>query len=122
MDFLRPFQGFGQIQYIEPSASSNYHSLQTSLNRRFSRGAAAGRELHLEQGARRRSRPTCRAFNSFGAPHILDNRRANYGPLDFDRRHNFNVNGVWQLPKLTQSRALGYALNDWQLSGILPTM
>src|SRR5215475_12034364 len=33
VDFLRPFQGFGQIQYIEPSTSSNYHSLQTSLNR-----------------------------------------------------------------------------------------
>ena len=55
---------------------------------------------------------------NFGAPHNLDNRRANYGPLDFDRRHNFTINGIWKLPKFTQSQTLGYALNDWQLSGI----
>ena len=43
---------------------------------------------------------------------------ANYGPQDFDRRHNFNVNWVYELPKATSSRALGYALNGWQISGI----
>jgi hypothetical protein len=54
----------------------------------------------------------------FGAPHILDNHRANYGALDFNRPQNFSVNWVWGLPKATGARALGYALNDWQLSGI----
>src|SRR4029078_4651290 len=43
---------------------------------------------------------------------------SNLGPLYFARRHNLTVNGVYQLPKFTQRRALGYALNDWQLSGI----
>ena len=58
-------------------------------------------------------------INGFGAPRIDNNNRlANYGPQDFDRRHNFNVNWVYELPKATRSRSLGLALNDWQLSGI----
>jgi hypothetical protein len=72
VDFLRPYQGFGNISYIEPAGSSNYRN----------------------------------------------QRRANYGPLDFDRRHNFNVNWVYELPKATHSRRLGYALNNWQVSGV----
>ena len=42
VDFLRPYQGFGNISYIEPASSSNYHSLQTSLNRRFKKGLLLG--------------------------------------------------------------------------------
>lgn len=117
VDFLRPYQGFGQIQYIEPSSSSNYHSLQTSLNRRFTKGLLLGVNYTWSKvlGTISADLP---GVAGFGAPHILDNRRANYGPLDFDRRHNFNINWVWQLPKATDKRGLGYAINDWQLSGI----
>ncbi len=57
-------------------------------------------------------------INGFGAPHNLDQRRANYGVLDFDRPHNFNVNWVWDIPKGTDNAGLGYVLNGWQLSGI----
>jgi hypothetical protein len=58
-------------------------------------------------------------INGFGAPRIDNNeRRANYGPADFDRPHNFNVNWVYELPKFTQSKAAGFAINNWQLSGI----
>jgi Carboxypeptidase regulatory-like domain len=117
VDLLRPYQGFGQIQYIEPSTSSNYHSLQSSLNRRFSRGLLLGVNYTWSKALGTQSNDLP-GITGFGAPHILDNRRANYGPLDFDRRHNFSVNWVYELPKATASRALGYALNDWQLSGI----
>jgi len=117
VDFLRPHQGFGQIQYIEPSTSTNYHSLQASLNRRFFRGLLLGVNYTWSKALGTQSADLPNVTN-FGAPHILDNRRANYGPLDFDRRHNFNINWVWQLPNATRSQALGYVLNDWQLSGI----
>ena len=117
VDFLRPYQGFGQIQYIEPSTSSNYHSLQTSLNRRFYKGILLGVNYTWSKALGTQS-GDLPGVAGFGAPHILDNRRANYGPLDFDRRHNFNINWVWQMPKATSSKGLGYALNDWQLSGI----
>ncbi len=117
VDFLRPYQGFGQIQYIEPASSSNYHSLQTSLNRRFSRGLLLGVNYTWSKALGTQS-ADLQGVAGFGAAHNLDNRRANYGPLDFDIRHNFSANFVYELPKATQNKALGYALNDWQLSGI----
>ena len=42
LDFLRPYQGFGNNTYIEPASSSNHHSLQTSFNRRFTKGLLLG--------------------------------------------------------------------------------
>jgi hypothetical protein len=117
LDFLRPFPGFGNISYIEPSASSNYHSLQTSIQRRYTKGLLLGVNYTWSKvlGTQTDDLP---GINGFGAPHIIDNRRANYGVLNFDRPHNFNVNFVWDLPKGTSKSGLGYALNGWQLSGI----
>src|SRR5262249_34797599 len=117
VDFLRPYQGFGQIQYIEPSTSSNYHSLQTSLNRRFSRGLLLGVNYTWSKALGTQSQDLP-GVTGFGAPNNIDNRLANYGPLDFDRPHNFSANWVYELPKATHNKALGYALNNWQLSGI----
>ncbi|MCI0391475.1 MAG: TonB-dependent receptor [Acidobacteria bacterium] len=118
VDFLRPYQGFGQIQYIEPSASSNYHSLQMSFNRRFTKGLLLGVNYTWSRALGTQS-VDLPGVAGFGAPRIDDNnRRANYGPLDFDRPHSFNINWVWELPRGTSNRGLGYALNNWQLSGI----
>jgi hypothetical protein len=118
LDFLRPYQGFGNISYIEPASSSNYHSLQTSINRRFSKGLLLGMTYTWSKalGTQAADLP---GINGFGAPRIDNNQHvANYAPQDFDRRHNFNASWVYNLPKATQSRGLGYALNDWQLSGV----
>ena len=101
-------------------ASSNYHSLQTSLNRRFTQRPAARRQLHLEQGARHGQQRQPELLTAFDTPRIDDNQRqANYGPLDFDRRHNFIANFVWELPK-TRREAASWAasLNNWQMSGV----
>ena len=40
-----------------------------------------------------------------------------YGPCDYDIRHNFNAQYVYELPLKVKSHDLGYALNGWQLSG-----
>src|SRR5439155_21790215 len=56
-------------------------------------------------------------ITGFGAPHAINQRLANYGPLDFDRPHNLNINWVWELPKATQNWQLGSVMNDWQISG-----
>src|SRR5258707_10690809 len=42
LNFLRPIQGFGNIQYNEYASNSSYHSMQTTLTRRFSRGLMFG--------------------------------------------------------------------------------
>ena len=118
VDFLRPYQGFGNITYIEPASSSNYHSLQTSINRRFSKGLLLGGSYTWSKalGTQAVDQPS---ITNFGAVRIDNNQRvANYGPQDFDRRHNFNVSFVYELPKATENHTLGYIANDWQLSGV----
>lgn len=40
-----------------------------------------------------------------------------YGPCDYDIRHNLNAQYVYQLPIKVRSHSLGYALNGWQISG-----
>src|SRR5207302_10955924 len=39
---LVPYKGYGQIQYLQFDGTSNYNSLQASLQRRFSRGLTLG--------------------------------------------------------------------------------
>jgi hypothetical protein len=118
VDFLRPYSGFGNITYWETSQSSNYHSLQMSLNRRFTKGLLLGMNYTWSKALGTQWNDL-QGINGFGAPRIDNNeRRANYGPMDFDRPHNFNANWVYELPKFTQSRAAGFAINNWQLSGI----
>lgn len=40
-----------------------------------------------------------------------------YGPCDYDVRHNFTAQYVYQWPLKTLNRALGYVINGWQVSG-----
>src|ERR1039457_4642526 len=40
-----------------------------------------------------------------------------YGPCDYDVRHNFTVQYVYQLPVKVRNQMLGYAVNGWQISG-----
>jgi hypothetical protein len=40
--FLRPIPGYNNINMVEGGGSSNYHSLQASVKRRFSRGVEFG--------------------------------------------------------------------------------
>jgi hypothetical protein len=62
-------------------------------------------------------------FNSFSganlAPEDPYNLRQNYGPEDYDIRHNLNANYVWQVPIRKALGGHGWApLTDgWQISG-----
>jgi hypothetical protein len=42
-----------------------------------------------------------------------------YGPCDYDIRHNLNGQYVYQLPVKVRDHSLGYALNGWQISGTM---
>ncbi len=45
-------------------------------------------------------------------------KQANYGPAGFDRRHIFNFNWVYQVPKMENAGfLLGGLVNNWQISG-----
>ena len=44
--------------------------------------------------------------------------RFDRAPSDFDRRHVFNVSGLWELPIHFQQRAVNSLLGGWSLNGI----
>jgi hypothetical protein len=113
-DFLRPFQGYSGIRLWGYEGFSNYHSLQTSLTRRFDRGLMVSvfyvwsKALGINNGDFSTLRP--RSSREV-------NKAFNYSYVDYDRPHNFVVNFIYQTPKVAEG-ALGYLANDWQLSGV----
>jgi hypothetical protein len=118
VDFLRPYQGYGNISMISPAANSNYHSLQTSLNRRFKQGLLLGLSYTWSKALGTVSNDLP-GINATGAPRPDQYQRAsNYGLLDFDRPHVMVANFVYELPKLKSNNVLSWILNDWQTSGV----
>jgi hypothetical protein len=116
-DFLRPYQGFGDILLIEPAANSNYNALQTSLNRRFKNGLlmTVGYTWSKALGTVSTDLPGTGASGSVRNDQFQ--HQANYAPLDFDRRHQFVTNWVYELP-INKGGALGWVVNNWQMSGV----
>jgi hypothetical protein len=111
-DFLRPYQGYGNILVNEFAATANYHGFQTQLDRRFSNGLFLNvnytwsKAMDTQDGDRSTAR-----IDEF-------DKQANYAPAGFDRRHVFNVNWVYELPRArTGNRVLSGIAGDWQLSG-----
>lgn len=114
--FLVPYAGYGAtIQMDEFASSSNYHSMQIQLNRRFARGLQFG-------GSWTWSKSMDFASNDWGSVAAVAPIRVwNYGKSDFDRTHVVQVNWTWDLPaatKLVKNRVVGVIADHWQLSGI----
>ena len=124
VDFLRPYQGYGNIFIVDTSAYANYNSLQTSLSRRFKNGVLFSFNYTLSK-AMGTSSVDLPAGNNNPNPNVIgfprnDDKQAeaNYYPLDYDRRHNVVSQFVWELPKTGKRGILGAILNDWQTSGV----
>lgn len=114
-NFLRPIQGYGDINYIEFASNSNYHSMQAQLNKRFSKSLTFNlsytwsKALNLVNG------------NDDSVNPLLDYGSRNYGLSNFDRTHNVVINYVYMLPKFSDTwnnRFSRIALDGWQFSGI----
>lgn len=132
-----PLQGVSTALFTlnESTAQSTYHSLQTTLNRRFSSqlqfsasytfsksidnastaGGGANSDGSLDRSGE---------LDSGNALGNLLSPRATRGLSDFDRTHYFACDGTWDLPHLSFARSLvgGSLLSNWQLSGIVTAM
>lgn len=114
----RPMKEFSSVSSIFHGLNSNYNSLQTFVNKRFSRGFSVQVAYTFSKAIDYRSSnneaTTGGVWNPF-------NWRMQRGPSDYDRAHRFIGSFVWSLPKLGKalnSRPLGAITDDWQLSGI----
>ncbi len=126
VDFLRPYRGFGDIIQIQPSAYADYNSLQTSWNRRFTRRLSFGVNYVLGKAMGTSSTDFPAGNNTFnptviGMPrtdNLENQRKANYMPLNTDRRHTLVTNFVWQLPDFVNDGPISAIVDGWQLSGV----
>ncbi|MGH6630736.1 MAG: hypothetical protein ACREB3_13480, partial [Burkholderiales bacterium] len=111
--FLRPLRGYGNLNYREWAATSNYHSLQLSANRRFAESLQFGLSWTWSKSL---------DFNSGDTDTVsalVPVRVWNYGLSSFDRTHVLKLNWLWDLPKASGgNRLMRRVLNDWQMSGI----
>jgi hypothetical protein len=111
-DFLRPYRGFGNINYRLFDANANYHALQTQIDRRFAQGLFVNVNYTWSKALDTQS-----GNGDFSRIDAFD-KQANYGPANHDRRHIFNLNWVYELPRRENAGAIVRGIvNDWQLSG-----
>jgi hypothetical protein len=109
---------FGAVTQFSTGANSHYSGLQLTAMKRLGHGL---------QGQINYTWSRCMdtvsngGFLSFSAGGILSplpgDLARDYGPCDYDIRHNLNAQYVYQLPLKVHSHWLGYALNGWQISG-----
>ena len=107
----------GGVQQVSTTSLSTYHSLQTSLTKRFSSGLqfqaayTFGKSIDYYSGG-----TVNELANVFGDQR---NWRANRGRSDFNREQRFVISGVYSLPKRNYESGFAKAiLNDWQIAGI----
>jgi hypothetical protein len=122
-DLLRAIRGYGGVTLVQQNGWRTYHSLQFSINRRFSKGVSFG---FNDTWSLYDYQSTAPRFD-----HTPDGRailRADQAEADrllgtaVDQTHLMRANFVWDLPDIKSTagarRAVGWVANDWQVSGI----
>ena len=134
VDFTRPYVGYagygtasggnhpgGGGFITDFGGSSNYNALQIGVNRQMVAGLQMGFHYSWSKALGTQS-------DIDQAQHPTNNRLANYGPLTFNREHNFVLNYIYRLPSPIRggsgaAAAIGKGiLNGWELSGITTFM
>jgi len=113
-DFLRPYRGYGDINLVLYSGTSNYNGLQVQLNRRYTRGFQFGVAYTYSKSFDYANDDSSDV--SFPRPY----KSFNYGPSDFDQTHILTVNYIYDIPKLSKrfdNSVVKAVFDGWQLSG-----
>ena len=113
-NFLRgPYDGLSGVNYINWGATSNYHSLQATANRRFTRSLQFGLSWTWSKFL------SAVDFDGNAVSPFVPARIWNYGRSTYDRPNNLRMNWLWDLPKVKWSNVISrWTLNGWQFSGI----
>jgi hypothetical protein len=112
---LVPYKGYGQMSYMKFDGTANYNSLQSSLQRRFSKGLTLGAVYTWSH-----SLTTANADQDTQDP--FNPRGMDYRSASWDRRHVFAANYVYSLPNVTRHfsgpKWLEYVTDNYELSGV----
>ena len=110
---IRPFLGYGAINDRATVYTSNYNSLQISLNRRFSKG------LTLELGYTWSKLLTTNPYDRGLSAYNTYDLKQSYGPSVLNTPQMLVVSYVYDLPFYRNQRGfVGQVLGGWEFSGI----
>ena len=113
-DFLRPFQGYGDINVVMGSGTSNYNGLQVQVSRRYAQ--------RFQFGVAYTFAKTMDYANDDNVDVVFPRpyKAFNYGPAEHDQTHIFTANYIWDIPGLGRrwdNKLVKAIFDDWQLSG-----
>ncbi len=114
-NFLRPYYGWGDINYRNNGYSSNYNSLQVGVNKCYSQGLQLGLSYTFSKTM------SVADGDTSGVSPYFSPRARNYGPAGFARPHVFVLNYIYGTPKVSKAvgfKPAGWVLDNWQLSGM----
>jgi hypothetical protein len=109
---------FGAVAQLSTGANSHYNGLQLTVDKRVTHGLQV---LANYTWSRCMDTVSNGGFLPFSAGGILSplpgDLARQYGPCDYDVRDNLTAQYVYQLPFKVRRKALGTAVNGWQVSG-----
>jgi len=111
----RPYPTFARIRALDFTGASNYNALQVHFEHRMTSQLnvtvvyAYSHQLDNQGADVNSGGCTCQNIR---APH-------EYASGTTDQRHNLVIGYVWHMPKFTQNRAFGTAVNGWSLNGLI---
>ena len=109
---------FGAVTQLSTGENSHYNGLQLTAMKRLGHGLQGQINYTWSRCMDTVSNGGFLQFSAGGILSPLPGELArDYGPCDYDVRHNLNAQYVYQLPIKVQNHTLGYALNGWQISG-----
>jgi hypothetical protein len=109
---------FGSVTQLNTGANSHYNGLQLTANKQLAHGVQVQANYTWSHCMDTVSNG---GFLPFAAGALLSPLPGalgrQYGPCDYDVRHNFTAQYVYQLPINFRHRLLARTLNGWQVSG-----
>jgi hypothetical protein len=116
---------FGGVTQLTTAGVSNYNGMVVSFQHRFTGWSQGIFQANYTYGHSidevSNGGLSQFAFGSSVVPQDPKNFRGGYGPSDYDVRHSFNANYVWELPLRAALRGHGpdYLVKGWQISGMV---
>jgi hypothetical protein len=131
-NYFRPNPQFSDIFYFDSGGSSNYHGGIISVRRRFERGLTMGFGYTLSKSIDDMSVDPVGATSggrlgttSSGTPTDVRNFKLDRARSDFDNRHTFTANAIYELPfgkgrrwGSNVHKAVDHVIGRWQIAGI----
>jgi Carboxypeptidase regulatory-like domain/TonB-dependent Receptor Plug Domain len=122
----RPEVGWAQVQQVYSVANSNFNALNVRFQKRFSNGASFLLAYAYSHSIDEGYGISTSSSASNTTPQNAYDFRGNRGSSDYDIRHRFVYNGLYDFPMGHGKRFLGNAsgvtqalLGNWSISGIL---